>query len=161
MLPPDAVDPRISGAYGSGHHGSWQFTAYLTWRTPSGQVRGGRVDLPAGGASAPWDLPSVDDKLRLEHDIGWTLPRIERDARQLTDPAAPLALLELEIPSSGVATLTTCSARTTTGEGRCTQQTDGTAPSTFTSQLLDEPSLGALAVHLSPIHRRHSPPRHR
>lgn len=146
-VPLDGTDPRISGVYGSGHHGTWQFTAFITWRTSSGDVQGGRVDLPTddGHATSPTDLGYDDDRLHREHDIGWTSQRLGDTLGQVPAEDA-LAMLELQIPDSGTATFTACAARNTVEPATCESATDGQAPQRVRSALIDQPGNGAIAV---------------
>lgn len=150
VVPPGSRDPRVSGAYGSGHRGSWQFTAYLTWIDQTGTVAGGRVDLPAAGDSPPLDLRLDNERVRSEHQIGLTLTQLDGQARR-ADAAARLAMLELSIEDPGAASFTTCSINAgsaTGGAGSCTSSDDpnSTKASTFPSVLTDRPEAGPLAV---------------
>ena len=145
VVPADGSDPRISGVYGSGHHGSWQFTAFLTWTTGDGPVAGGRVDLPARGASPPIDLDLAPDKLDREHQIGWTPARLQDEASRSTDPQASLALLELEIVPDGTYTLTGCST-SPDGAAHCQRQTPDSTEGPVPNELTDDPDAGPLAV---------------
>lgn len=108
VVPAGATDPRVSGVYGSGHRGSWQFIAFLTWRTPGGQVAGGSTDLPALGTSAPVDLELDAAKLDLEHSRGYPLQTLDEQLARLDTDRAALALVELETPDGAEATLTAC-----------------------------------------------------
>ncbi len=143
VLPTGAQGARVSGAYGSGHRGSWQFTAYLTWTDADGTPAGGRVDLPAAGDTAPTDTGLTPQRLREEQAIGWTFTQLDRASARV-DQQARLAMLELEIQPDGTASYVTCAAGAPK-DGRCTRS-DGMTSTTFASRLADDPAAGALAV---------------
>lgn len=143
VLPPGAQGARVSGAYGSGHRGSWQFTAYLTWTDADGAPAGGRVDLPAQGAAAPSDTGLSPQRLRDEQAVGWTFTQLDRASTQV-DQQARLAMLELQISPDGTTSYVTCAASASPA-GSCTT-TDGKTTTAFAGQLFDDPASGALAV---------------
>lgn len=153
-----ARDLRINGVYGSGHDGSWQFVAHLSWRTADGQLTSAAVDLPQqlgapGAATADTDL--TGSRLTDEQRIGWTAPELERalDTTGGVDDA-PVALVELQTSDAG-STLTACrslSAPDSSGESvgaplaaTCSDQ-GGDRFRRYADALHDVPDGGALSV---------------
>jgi hypothetical protein len=147
-LPAGAHDVRINALYGSGHSGTWEFVAHLTWRDSSRTLAGGRTELPraAGQFLLPTALPH--SRLLSEHALGWTPDRLAEAARRMP-AAAPLAMIELASPATGEPlSLTRCWRR---NRADYCVGAEGDVPSP--AALQDDPGMGPLSV------RRSSPAR--
>lgn len=139
----DPGQVRVNGLYGSGHGGAWRFIAHLSWPGPGGSLRGGTVLLPDQGAAGPDTMDPAT--LDVEHRRGWTLGQLSAALAALPRPAAPLALVDLEI-TGGSADLVACQAGRP-GPGSCQQRgRDGRVLRAFTDQLADRTDAGPLAV---------------
>jgi hypothetical protein len=144
--PDGARDVRISGVYGSGHRGTWQFTGFLTWRDTSGAIQGGSTELPQNGGRAAIDLELSPERVVTEHDIGWTEHRVARALSGTRGIEAELAMVELAITSDAV-TLLGCSAKAAGVTARCSTYSEtGRTMSSFADRLVDVPYADATSV---------------
>jgi hypothetical protein len=144
--PAGARDVRISGIYGSGHRGTWQFTGFITWLDPSGTIQGGGTELPQNGGQPTIDLDLSTDRLATEHAIGWTEGRVARALSGVRDIDAELAMVELELLPDSV-TLVGCSATSTSTTARCVAlNDDARLTSSFTDRLVERPGQDAVSV---------------
>lgn len=146
LVPEGASDPRVSYVYGSGHRGAWQFVAFLTWRTRSGQIDGGTTDLPALGASRPEPFPTDQATLDAEHSVGLDPDQLNAVIDRLDPGPADLALLSLELLRTGDRTLVACRSDDQTDDapqgadraGDCTRLENGRTER-FADGLVDVP----------------------
>ncbi len=143
---PDARDIRVNGLYGSGHDGAWQFIAHLTWHTADGDVAGGTTSLPQLAGQPALDSAFSAERLTSEQGLGWTLSTLDAVLDSLPSPDAPLALVDLEIPTSSPAELIACFAGRDAIAHCETRDQSGDRRDTSTEELLDEPLLEALSV---------------
>jgi hypothetical protein len=146
---PEARDIRVNGLYGSGHHGAWQFVAHLTWHTPDGDVAGGTTSLPQLAGQPALDSAFSAERLTQEERLGWTLRTVADVLDKTPRPDDDLALVDLEIPASGPASLIACHAHVEI-VARCeTRDARGSLANVDSEWLLDQPSLGAVSVQRS------------
>ena len=144
--PRGARDVRISGIYGSGHRGTWQFTGFVTWRDDSGAIHGGGTELPQNGGQPTIDLDLGAERLATEHVIGWTERRVARALSGVRDVDAELAMVSLEMLPTSV-TLVGCSAASTSASARCgTFDDKGRVTASFTDRLVEHPGEDAVSV---------------
>lgn len=108
--PPGARDLRISGIYGSGHRGTWQFTAFITWRDDNGTIQGGGTELPQNGGQPPIDLAFSPQRLATEHALGWSQTRVERLLVGVGHLDAELAMVEFSITTGRTAVISCAAA---------------------------------------------------
>jgi hypothetical protein len=143
---PGARDVRVNGFYGSGHSGAWQFVAHLTWRDATGAVRGGTTNLPQLAGSEALISAAEPDRLTREQAHGWTLNAVDDVLDRLDAVSSRLAMVELEIDSSGHGDVLFC--RAPASHARCeTRSSSGHRVAAFRARLVDEPLSGALSVH--------------
>jgi hypothetical protein len=116
--PRAARDVRISGVYGSGHRGTWQFTGFLTWRDPSGTIQGGSTELPQHGGQPAIDLTFTAERLSSEHALGLTASGIQRALSGVDHLDFELAMVELAITADGM-TAVSCTAESTETDAAC------------------------------------------
>jgi hypothetical protein len=144
--PPGARDVRISGVYGSGHRGTWQFTGFITWRDAAGTLQGGGTELPQNGGQPTVDLDVSAERIATEHAIGWTERRTARALSGVHDIDAELAMVSLEI-LPGVVTVVGCSAASTSTPARCATFDDrGRVTRSFTDRLVEHAGQDAISV---------------
>lgn len=144
---PQAQPVRVNGVYGSGHAGGWQFTAHLSWRDPTGAVRGGTTKLPqlAGTPAVASDFST--ERLEAEQRIGWTMTELDAALDKLTGVNDPLAMLELEIRPEGSGNVVSCHADATAAPASCRSvRRDGDLGPLVSGRLTDAPLADALSV---------------
>jgi hypothetical protein len=143
-LPPTARELRVNGVYGSGHAGAWQFVAHLSWLAADGTVHGGALQLPEqAGAAVAEDAPGSATLVH-EQRIGWTPAQLSGVLGAASGPAAPLALLELEI-TDGDSGLVSCRGRGASAS--CAQYAvTGRRVRTFSDTFVDQSAAGPLSV---------------
>lgn len=135
--PADAREVRISGVYGSGHRGTWQFTGFVTWLDPAGTIQGGGTELPQNGGQPAIDLDFTADRLATEHRIGWTARQVEKALSGFRDLGAGLAMVEIAITVEAT-TVVGCAAPSTDVTANCAQfDSRGRVVRRFTDRLLD------------------------
>jgi hypothetical protein len=116
--PAGANEVRISGVYGSGHRGTWQFTGFVTWLDRTGTVQGGGTELPQNGGQPAIDLDFTADRLATEHRIGWTARHVERALSGFRDLDAGLAMVDISITEESTAVVG-CAASSTDVTATC------------------------------------------
>lgn len=142
---PNAHDIRVNGFYGSGHHGGWQFTAHLTWRTPDGQIAGGVTTLPELASATAWTSTVDTNRLATEQRIGWTLADLDRILDELPATDDPLAMLNLDIIAGQPVEVVYCHSNPG-ATASCEARDRERSRRTFRDALLDEPLLAPLSV---------------
>jgi hypothetical protein len=136
---------RVNGIYGSGHRGAWQFVAHITWRDGI-SIKGGTVNLPQLAGQPALTSEAGEARLTFEHGIGWSLDRLDGALEHIGGVSDGVAVVELELPQSGIASLVSCHA-SQPGPAVCRQQGDSAAgPREFRGTLTDEPFRDALSV---------------
>jgi hypothetical protein len=154
---PDARAIRVNGLYGSGHHGAWQFVAHLTWTTPDGHTMGGTTTLPQLAGHTALDSTFDRPRLEVEEHLGWTLDTLAAVLDSLPGTDAPLAMVELNIPTAespetavasktGEGIVTFCHDEATRAAVCLTRSEHTKRPRTFADELTDQPLLDALSV---------------
>ena len=116
--PVGARDVRISGVYGSGHRGTWQFTGFVTWVDALGATQGGGTELPQNGGQPVIDIGFSAERLATEHRIGWTTDQVERALSGFGDLDAGLAMVEIAINSRRETVGDVCDSGLHRGAGR-------------------------------------------
>lgn len=144
--PAGAHDVRISGVYGSGHRGTWQFTGFVTWLDGTGATRGGATELPQHGGQPTIDLGFPAERLATEHRIGWTSRQVERALSGFRDLDAGLAMVEIAVTVEAT-TVIGCAAASTDVGTTCAQfDSRGRVVRRFTDRLVDVHGLDAISV---------------
>jgi hypothetical protein len=135
--PADAREVRVSGVYGSGHRGTWQFTGFVTWLDPAGTIQGGGTELPQNGGQPTIDLGFPAEQLATEHRIGWTTRQVEQAMSGFHDLDAGLAMVEIAITVEAT-TVIGCAAASTDVTATCASfDPRGRVVDRFTDRLLD------------------------
>lgn len=135
--PAGAREVRISGVYGSGHRGTWQFTGFVTWQDEAGTVQGGGTELPQNGGQPSIDLGFSAERLATEHRIGWTTRRVEQALSGFRDLDAGLAMIEIAITAEAT-TVIGCAAASTDVTATCASfDLRGRVIDRFADRLLD------------------------
>jgi hypothetical protein len=144
--PRGARDVRISGVYGSGHRGTWQFTGFLTWRDPNGMIQGGSTELPQHGGQPAIDLNFTAERLASEHALGLTASGIRQVLSGVGRVDAELAMVELAITADGM-TAVSCTAASTETDAACAEyDATGRARRRFGDRLFEAQGLDAVSV---------------
>lgn len=144
--PPGATDVRINNVYGSGHGGTWQFVASLTWRDGNGTIVAGSTELPQNGGQPTLDLSLTAERVAAEHAHGWTQRQVDRAFSKLAGLDADLAMVELAIVE-GTASITACHGSNEGEDAECTRRApDGAVADRFTDRLRNRSGLDALSV---------------
>jgi hypothetical protein len=144
--PAGANDVRISGVYGSGHRGTWQFTGFVTWLDPAGTIQGGGTELPQNGGQPAIDLQFTAEQLATEHRIGWTAGQVEQALSGFRDLDASLAMVDISITDES-STVVGCAATSTDVTARCAQfDSRGPVVRQFTDRLVEIPGTDAISV---------------
>lgn len=144
--PDGSNEVRISGVYGSGHRGTWQFTGFVTWRDEAGTIQGGGTELPQNGGQPAIDLDFTADRLATEHRIGWTTRQVEQALSGFRDLDAGLAMVDISITEESAAVVG-CAAASTNATATCAQfDNAGRAVRRFIDRLVEIPGLDAVSV---------------
>ena len=144
--PAGATEVRINNVYGSGHGGTWQFVASLTWRDERGTILAGSTELPQNGGQPTLDLNLDAARVAAEHAHGWTEQQVHGALSKVTRLDAQLAMLEFAVVDS-VVTIIACHAERDHADAECTRRSpNGGVRERFTDRLLDLGGLDAVSV---------------